>query len=276
MSKKSRRRTKRKPRARRRGWLVSPAQVDALLDRTEVQIVEEDYEGAVRTARRVLRYVPKGSAPYAEAQERLAAGLTMLQDFEAAYEALSRALEVQPESALLWYNRGLVCRYTMRSGQSVRDLERAVALETTPVLTERPEEALAFSRGLAESEMALRGPGFTLEQLIEQQEAYQQAIELMDAEHWAEARAAFRQVIEMGDCLPQPWGNLGACLIMQERYDEAKAALRRALEVDPDYELARENLEKLPHYRQSGPPSMRIRSPFEGVEIKQSLTFLEE
>ncbi len=31
----------------------------------------------------------------------------------------------------------------------------------------------------------------------------------------------------MGDCLPQPWGNLGICLMMQERYDEAEAALKR-------------------------------------------------
>ena len=50
----------------------------------------------------------------------------------------------------------------------------------------------------------------------------------------------------MGDCLPQPWGNLGICLMMQERYDEAEEALKRALVIDPKYAIAKNNLAALP------------------------------
>jgi Flp pilus assembly protein TadD len=80
----------------------------------------------------------------------------------------------------------------------------------------------------------------------------------------------------MADCLPQPWGNLGGCLIMQERYDEAEAALRRALEVDPAYELARQNLALMPEIRETGAPDMQITHPFVGKKIKQSITFVKE
>jgi hypothetical protein len=63
---------------------------------------------------------------------------------------------------------------------------------------------------------------------------------------------------------------------MQQRYDEAESALRRALEIDPDYELARRNLEAMPHIRRSGVAGVDIRSPFDGKQIKQSLTFIHK
>jgi tetratricopeptide (TPR) repeat protein len=78
----------------------------------------------------------------------------------------------------------------------------------------------------------------------------------------------------MGDGLPQPWGNLGACLIMQQRYDEAEMALQRALAIDSKYEFARYNLAALPSFRQSSePPVSRISGPFDGHTLKKSLTF---
>lgn len=68
----------------------------------------------------------------------------------------------------------------------------------------------------------------------------------MESEEWEEAEATFRHVVKGGNTPHQPWGNLGACLIMQERYDEAEEALRKALEISPDYEVARRNLMMLP------------------------------
>ena len=61
----------------------------------------------------------------------------------------------------------------------------------------------------------------------------------------------------MGGRLPQYWGNLGVSLIMQSRYDEAETALKKAIEIDPEYILARNNLEKLPEVRRVGTVDMR-------------------
>lgn len=81
----------------------------------------------------------------------------------------------------------------------------------------------------------------------------------------------------MGDCLPQPWGNLGSCLMMQERFDEAEAAWKRALEVDSTYDLAKHNLNLLPRIRKEGLPYHGlIRDPMKETKIKQTITFLKE
>ncbi|HBE29350.1 MAG TPA: hypothetical protein DDW25_10730 [Ktedonobacter sp.] len=75
----------------------------------------------------------------------------------------------------------------------------------------------------------------------------------------------------------RPWGNLGISLMMQERYDEAETALKRALVMDPRYTLAKNNLAALPKIRRTGlPPIVDIRDPFKTSKLKQSITFIEE
>ena len=81
----------------------------------------------------------------------------------------------------------------------------------------------------------------------------------------------------MGDCLPQPWGNLGICLMMQERYDEAEEALKRALVVDPKYTIAKNNLSLVAEIQRARPPEIiGMNDPFKNSRNKQSITFLTE
>lgn len=53
-------------------------------------------------------------------------------------------------------------------------------------------------------------------------------------------------------------------------------ALQRALEIDPDYDLAQQNLALLPTIRQTGVQEFQMRQPFEGKKLKQSITFIRE
>jgi tetratricopeptide (TPR) repeat protein len=71
-------------------------------------------------------------------------------------------------------------------------------------------------------------------------------------------------VIELGDYLSQPHGNVGLALLMQQKYDEAEAAFKRALEIEPDYDLAQRNLA----IRQSGHiPKFSLRDPMAEAKI---------
>jgi tetratricopeptide (TPR) repeat protein len=253
---------------------VQPHEIDRWLDQATRRLAGADYPGVIPTTQRILRHTAASPEQRAAALDHLGAAHLMLQQFDAAYAALSQALALTPHDASLWYNRGLASRFTMRFGQALRDFERAAALESDPVLAQKVVEELRVSRQMVERELAMRGPHFTLEQLIAQEELFQRGVQQMAAEAWEQAEQTFRQVIAMGDGLPQPWGNLGACLIMQQRYDEAEVALRRALAIDSNYEFARYNLAALPSFRQSSePPISRISGPFDGHNLKKSLTF---
>jgi len=253
------------------------ALVNKWVNQANYQVYKGDYVGAVDTCRRLLSFLPKKAPQRAEVLDYLGTAQSMLQNFPQAYEAYTEALSITPDDAQLWYNRGIACRFTIRSGQSVRDFERAVELNKNPALEKQFAEALKDSRRLAEMSLKIRGSDFTLNQLIEQEDHFQRGLKLMEAGKWEEAGEAFQQSIEMSDCLPQPWGNLGTCFIMQERYDEAERALKRAIEIDPKYTIAKQNLSALPEIRRKGPPDIVAMSePFKGSKLKQGITFIKE
>jgi len=255
---KSKRRRKRTLKKIQKNWI----------DQANEQIRRQDYQGLAQTCKRVLRDAPPKSQERADALEYLAGAYTMLTQFEDAYQTLSKLLEIDPRPAYFWYNRAMAGRYTLRLVQATRDLEKAINLEKEPAQRQQFIELLAQTREMAESERALRGPDFTLEQLQEQQNLFARAIQLMNQEKWADAEQALRQVIEMGECLPQPGGNLGLALLMQKKYDEAEAAFKRALEIDPDYDLAKQNLAILPMTRRSGKtPQIALRDPFANANV---------
>jgi tetratricopeptide (TPR) repeat protein len=255
----------------------SQRQVDAWAIAASNLMRQGDYAGAVEIYERLLNVLPRRTTQRADVLADLGSAHAMLQNFPESYEALTEALSIEPNGADLWYNRGLACRFTGRAGQSMRDFERAVELNKDDKLSRRFKEELKFSRKLAEKSMKLRGPNFTLDQLIEQENHFQRGLKCMENSQWEEAEEAFRRSIEMGDCLPQPWGNLGGCLILQGRYDEAEAALKRALEIDPKYTIAKKNLADLPEMRRKGGPQLfGIRDPYKEMNIKKSITFIEE
>ncbi len=254
----------------------SPSQADRLFDLVGQQIFRGNFGEAVINCERLLKILPRNASLRADVLEQMGTAHAMLQNFPQSYAAYTEALSLNPNNADLWYNRGMTSRFTSRFGKSLRDYERAQELNTRPELTKKIEDELKFARKMAEESLKLRGPNFTLDELIEQEDLFQKGLELMEAGQWQEADQAFRASIVMGDCLPQPWGNLGICLMMQERYDEAEAALKRALVIDRKYDLAKQNLAALPEIRRTGPPMVGIRDPFKSSKLKQSITFYPE
>jgi len=163
-------------------------------------------------------------------------------------DANSWAIEIDPASAALWNNLGLL-------------------LAEQP---ERTDEAEAAYRKAAEIDPAYAAPWNNLGNLLAQQPeradeaeaAYRKAIELdpTDATPWLnlglllaqqpertdEAETAYRKAIELDPTDAIPWNNLGLLLAEQlARTDEAETAYRRAIELDPEDGKAHGNLGRL-------------------------------
>ncbi len=258
-------------------FTASLSPVDKYLDLIGHQIFQGNYAEAVTLCERLLNYLPRHAPQRADVLAQLGTAQAMLQNFPQSYEAFTEALALEPKNAELWYNRSTASRFVSRFGQALQDIERAIELNTRSELAEKFDKELQFGRELAGKTLRLRGPDFTLDQLIEQEDLFQNGLQLMEAGEWEEAEQAFRTSIAMGDCLPQPWGNLGICLMMQARYDEAEAALKRALEIDLQYTLAKNNLAALPEFRRTGPPDMvALNEPYKHSKLKQSITFIKE
>ena len=256
---------------------TSSSQANKMFDLIGQHIFQGDYTEAITGCERLLNELPRHAPLRADVLAQLATAHAMLQNFPQSYEALTEALALQPNNAELWYNRSLASRYTSRFGQALRDSEQALRLSPIAELAKDFDEALKINRKLVEKALKLGGPNFTIDQLIEQEELFQQGLKLMQEEKWNEAGQAFQSSIALSDHLPQPWGNLGVSLLMQERYDEAEAALKRALAIDRRYKIAKNNLKFLAEARRTGPPKiMEIHDPFKNRKMKRSITFITE
>jgi len=256
-----------------RGWLVSRQVIDDALAKATMQLSAQEYDAVIRTCKRILHYLPKQEKLRAQALGLMGMAYALQKRFEESYQILNDAVQLDPADAALLFNRALSARFTSRSGQSLRDFEMIASMDMDHLISNRINDELEIARKVAFSERDMRGPDFTLEQLIEQQELFQHGNYLSGQARWIEAEASFRKSIAMGDCLPQPWGNLGICLLMQNRFNEADAALQRALIIDPGYERARENLVGLDYWREhpDEKPEFQVTSPFQDMETNVTI-----
>jgi tetratricopeptide (TPR) repeat protein len=273
MSKKS----KRVKRLQRRPVQPQAQMLKQLVSHAQHQMIQGDFAGAISTCEPLREFLPQRSPMRVEVLALLGLAHGVLQHGQESYDLLTEALTIEPTNAELWYNRGLACQCLTRIGQSVRDFERAVELlkHDTGEMAHRSAEALAQSRQCVTEAMQAYGEQITLDQYIERETLFMRAMQLTKKNQWHEAERIYRQLIAMGGPLPQYWGNLGVSLVMQRRYDEAEAAFKRALDIDPQYPVARDNLMKLPELRRLGPSTVEVINLSPEQDVAQKITFFE-
>ncbi|MDY6784965.1 MAG: tetratricopeptide repeat protein [Cyanobacteriota bacterium] len=168
---------------------------------------------------------------------------------EEGLAACDRALEVAPEDATLWTNRGTLLGSLGRYEEALNSDERALALEPDYSLAlynrcltfnrlERYEDALESCEGAlagngrwgdASGVLAWDSLGFALSQLGR----YKESLEARD------------RALELESRDPITWFNRGVVLEKLQRFRDAIASYDEALKLDPDYEAARNNREIL-------------------------------
>ncbi len=259
--------------------IMAPQLLMQQISHARQQMLQGDFANVITTCEPLLSYFPQRSSLRVEVLALLGLAHGMQQHYQESYNLFTEALTLDPTNAELWYNRGLACRYTTRLGQAVLDFEQAIELleQNVGELATKFAKELERSRREVQEAMQVNGDDVSLDQYIEREENFMQAMNLMRRSKWQEAEQAFRQIIELGGGLPQYWGNLGVSLIMQTRYEEADSALQRALEIDPEYSLARNNLAKIPDVRRAGGPlGIELRDLSQEQNIKQSVTFYKQ
>jgi len=155
-------------------------------------------------------------------------------DNEGALAAFSRAIELEPDDADAWYNKGVALAKLRRTEEARSAYDRAIEL--------RPEYADAwYNKGVALAKLA------TTEEALN---AFERAIELKpeDAEMWSakggalgklermeQALAACERAIELKPEYAEAWSNKGAAISSLGRAEDALVAYDRAIELKPEY-----------------------------------------
>src|SRR5260370_28735568 len=104
---------------------INPSQTDRLFDLIGHQIFQGDYAGAIANSERLLSYLPQRTPQHADVLAQMGVAHAMLQNYPQSYEAFTEALEITPNNAELWFNRGMASRFPSLFGRSFRDFEHA-------------------------------------------------------------------------------------------------------------------------------------------------------
>jgi Flp pilus assembly protein TadD len=184
-------------------------------------------------------------------------------DYNGALDYFHRAQALAPQYAVLLINLAIAEDATNQSRVAEQDFKEALRLAPLSpdsytyyarylLSHSRPEEAHAFLH----SALELSPSDLNARQLLAQadsqsgnQPATQTAESYLDLsleryreERYVEAIAACRSALELRPNYAEAWNNIGAAYNKLGRYEEAAAACEQALRYKPDFELARNNL----------------------------------
>jgi tetratricopeptide (TPR) repeat protein len=198
--------------------------------------------GRPRAARRRLERFVARHPDHAEGRSALGVCLLELNETQPAMEQLSQAARLDPEQALHRWNLASAAKQADRMGGCYLALREYLALvDDAEGADDRRTEARSFVRAY---ERMLRGshPGVPLHDVLHGEELFARAYAALSEGRHLEAARGFEDVLALVPRHYPSWGNLGAAYLALERNAEAQRCLERALELKPDYAIARHNL----------------------------------
>jgi tetratricopeptide (TPR) repeat protein len=178
----------------------------------------------------------------ADGRSALGVCLLELRDFDGAITELRAAADLEPAEALHRWNVAAACKQADRLGGAYLALRDYLATgDDGTGATERRREAKSFVRAY-ERMLQDCHPGVELTDYLRGEELFARAYAALVDGRPEEALGGFRAVLDLVPRHYPSWGNLGAAYLALERRSEAAECLNRALELNPEYTVARKNL----------------------------------
>ena len=245
-------------RPKRRGGALTPAQkrqYQHLVQAGWDALTSGDLERAEREFREATQLAPhRGEAWHGLGVTRYQQG-----NPSAAYDALRKAVHLSPHLAEAWFNLAHVADtlgYTLEAHDAAQEALNQARRQGYPesILSGMEQVARALHQAiqrLAEELGLSLHSEEDLRRLRRSYRAFQEGIQAAQQGDFATAAAAFQRAVEDGAESARTWGNLGVALLMLRELDRAEAALRRALELNPNYTPAQQNLQLLSKVREN-------------------------
>jgi tetratricopeptide (TPR) repeat protein len=198
--------------------------------------------GKPQAARRRLERFVAANPMHAEGRSALGVCLLQLDAFDLAFDHLHEAARLEPDEPLHRWNLAAAAKQAERLGGAYLALREYLTLaDDGDGAGERRTEARSFVRAY---ERMLRDshPGVSLNDYLRGEELFARAYAALSEERPADAVRGFEAVLALVPRHYPSWGNLGAAYLQLDRKIEAERCLEHALELNPDYAVARKNL----------------------------------
>jgi tetratricopeptide (TPR) repeat protein len=161
-------------------------------------------------------------------------------DFELAIEYFSQFIELKPDDAYAYNNRGLSYANQKNYSEAIKDYDKAIELD--------PDDALAYNnRGVCyynqkKYSEAIKDYDKAIELKPDDAYAYNnRGLYYANQKNYSEAIKNYDKAIELKPDYAVAYYNRGVCYYNQKNYSEAIKNYDKAIELDPDYAYAYNN-----------------------------------
>lgn len=180
----------------------------------------------------------------------------MQEKYTEAIEYLKKAVDIFPVFTEAYYNLAIAYKSIYDIANMVRTLRKVINLAEPG--TEYYDNARSLIQVMEQSMREKGGAG--LEAFINGQDEFDRAFELMQKGEWKRAIKGFERSIRWSPDVPQPYGNMGICYAKLGEKQLALSAFDKALDIDPDYELARMNKQSTEQIKEGEPLPVEMKS----------------
>jgi tetratricopeptide (TPR) repeat protein len=153
---------------------------------------------------------------------------------EKAIPHLEKAVDIFPYFTEAYFNLGVAYKQAFDFSNMTRCLEKVIRLSDAD--TDYYQQAKNLLEGM--ENIIKEQHGVDMGNYIKAQEQFQLGVDLMERREWQKAIHAFNAAERIVKPISQVYGNIGICQAQLGRKSDALSAFDKALELDPQYELA--------------------------------------
>ncbi|MEW6173682.1 MAG: tetratricopeptide repeat protein [Bacillota bacterium] len=156
------------------------------------------------------------------------------EEYQQAIEYFDKAIEIFPYFVEAYFNKAAACQKQLDIKNMVKAFQKVIEIgNPKDELVNQAKDSLAdLDRHIREYE------GVSLETYFKGMELFEQAVKYMTKRDWKQAIFYFQKCLTVNPRHPQSYGNMGICYAQLGKKDLAFEVLDKALEIDPQYELA--------------------------------------
>jgi tetratricopeptide (TPR) repeat protein len=172
-----------------------------------------------------------------------------LQDrHEEAIKFFERAVDIFPYFTEAYFNMAMACTKLGDIGGMVRGFREVIRISGDKGLVSEAKRRLDDLE-----KMVREHKGFNLDTYVKNSETYNKAFSALERREFMLAINLFKQVLETDSKHVQSWGNLGLAYASNGERGKALECLDKALELDPEYEIAAVNRMGIEKMREGEP-----------------------
>ena len=213
--------------------------IDPRVDEMVNQALEMVESGNIVAGERILTDLLNKHPDIHTVQYAMGTVYALNGQYDEAIACFDKAIKIFPYFVEAWFNKGASHQKKLEVGETIRAYQKVVELGDPA--DDFVCNADDFVKGM--EKQIHEETGLTLDGYLKSMDKFNEAFAAMQKREWGKALTDLKKVVVMNPTNTQSYGNMGICYAHLGRKQEALAAFDKALELDPNYELALLNRE---------------------------------